>query len=93
MIVIRCQHQGVYVWTRVTTTGTISDMERQHVTAKVPPNVVAEADRIARELDTSRSKLIAWCIEHGVGQLAERMAKVAEHGLKMPPGDPWKAET
>jgi hypothetical protein len=82
-----------YVLSRMTTIGTIQNMERQHVTAKVPADVVAEADRIADELGTSRSKLIAWCVEHGVADLTERMAKVAEHGLRPSPGDPWKVGT
>ena len=65
-------------------------MERQLITAKIPRDIVAEADRIAGELGTTRSKLIAWALERAVGELTDRMAKVAEHGLKMPPGDPWK---
>lgn len=79
-----------YIWTRVTTIGIVVDMERQHVTAKVPADVVAKADRIALELGTSRSKLIAWMVERGVAELDDRMAKVAEAGHKLPPGDPWK---
>lgn len=67
-------------------------MERQIVNAKIPREVVAEADRIAEELGTTRSMLIAWALERTVADLADRMAKVAEAGLKMPPGNPWKVE-
>jgi hypothetical protein len=66
-------------------------MERQLVNAKVPPDVVAEADKIAAELGTTRSKLIAWAIERTVGDLADRMAAAEDAGLALPPGIPWKA--
>jgi cystathionine beta-lyase/cystathionine gamma-synthase len=65
-------------------------MERQLVTAKIPRDIVSAADRMADELGTTRSKLIAWSLERGVADLVERLARAEEAGEKLPPGDPWK---
>lgn len=77
-------------WTRQNTIEYSRDMERQQVSAKVPREVASEASRIAGELGTTRSQLLGWCIERGIADIAERMSKVAEAGLKLPPADPWK---
>jgi cystathionine beta-lyase/cystathionine gamma-synthase len=65
-------------------------MERQLVTAKIPRDIVSAADRVADELGTTRSMLIAWSLERGVIDLGKRMKAAEEAGEKLPPGDPWK---
>lgn len=68
-------------------------MERQLVTAKVPRDSVAELDRIAQELGTTRSKLIAWAVDHAIIDLVDRMATAQENQTPLPPGIPWAATT
>jgi hypothetical protein len=67
-------------------------MERQIVTVRVPPDTVAQADAIAAELGTTRSKLVAWAVERSVADLTERMKQARADGLILPPGIPWAAK-